>query len=131
MKEIPFTPSDTLVGFECRIEYKGIAVVWMALDTGASRTIIPTEVLRNIGFQEDSLKNIVSFGDASQTHLAPIVKLPSFSVGNATVSNLEALAYTLPEKLGIDGLIGLNFLQYFKKFTVDFEESKLLLYEDV
>lgn len=127
MIKIPFHPDAPLLLFECRIEYKSIAVVWLALDTGASTTIIANEVLHNIGFHSESLKEFVTLGDASQSHLVPKVEVPCFSLGNLAVKNLEVLSYTLPEEHGIDGLIGLNFLRRFKKFIVDFEQATLFL----
>jgi predicted aspartyl protease len=58
------------------------------------------------------------------------VIVPSFTIGDTTVTDLEVLGYTLPEKYGLNGLIGLNFLRSFKRFTVDFEKAYLVLEKD-
>jgi clan AA aspartic protease (TIGR02281 family) len=127
MSVIPYIDDATLLLFKCKVEYLKIGVVRMALDTGATVTILSHDVLQNIGFQPDEMQDIVEFGDASQPHTVPKVIVPSFSIGDVTVADLEILCYTLPEKYGLNGLIGLNFLRRFKRFTVDFEKACLVL----
>jgi hypothetical protein len=57
----------------------------------------------------------------------PKVTLKSLSLETARQENVEALAYTLPEEYGIDGVIGLNFLRRFKRVTLDFEQGVITL----
>jgi len=127
MRTIPYFDNVNLLLFECIVEYKNKHRAWLALDTGASTTIVSNEIIEKIGFQPNEIKDYVEFGDASQDHTVPRMILPSFRIGDTSVTNLEVLAYSLPEKYGIDGVIGLNFLRRFRRFTIDFERACLVL----
>ena len=85
------------------------------------------EILELVGYDLDTTSEQASFGDASQSHIVPKVMLRSLSLETARQENVEALAYTLPEEYGIDGVIGLNFLRRFKQITLDFEQGVLTL----
>jgi predicted aspartyl protease len=127
MITITYIDDTTLLIFECTVEHLKIGLVRMALDTGATLTILSHDVLQNIGFQPDEMQELAEFGDASQPHIVPKVIVPSFSIGDAAVTDLEVLCYTLPEEYGLNGLIGLNFLPCFDRFAVDFKQAVLIL----
>ena len=124
MIKLPFNPDASLLVFPCAIEFQDVRTVWLALDTVASTTTIRESDLRNIGYSRESFTDIVSFSDASQSHLVPRVTLKSFSLAGARIDNLEVLAYTIPD--GIDGVIGLNFLRHFN-LNLSFEQGSLTL----
>jgi len=124
--QVRFDPRATLLVFPCTIKYQDVRTTLLALDTGASATIIRESSLIAIGYSIDSITEFVSFGDASQSHLAPKVVLKSLSLADARVDNIEALCYTIPEEYGIDGVIGLNFLRHFN-IGLDFEHGILTL----
>jgi predicted aspartyl protease len=126
MTQLPFDPKAPLLIFPCHIEYRRRGRAWQPLDTGASTTIIRESILRAIGYASESLTELATFGDASQSHLAPKVTLKSFSLADAKVENLEALCYTIPEEHGIHGVIGLNFLRHFN-LALNFERGILTL----
>ena len=114
------------LSFFATIEYHCIGEVWLALDTGASTTIVCEEALIAIGCSPEALTEFVSFGDASQSHIVPKATLKFFSLAGAKVENLEVLCYTIPEEHGIDGVIGLNFLHHFN-LNLNFERGILAL----
>jgi len=126
MTQLPFDPKAPLLVFPCTIAYQDIGEVWLALDTGASTTTIRESDLRNIGYPPESLTDLVSFSDASQSHLVPKVTLESFSLGDAKVAKLEVLAYTIPEEYGIHGVVGLNFLRHFN-LNLNFKQGILTM----
>ena len=126
MISFPFDPISNLLVFTCEVEYIDIAIINMALDTGASTTIIRESILKRIGYNIDEITEKTTFGDASTSHIVPMVTLKSFSLADAKIENVEALCYTLPEEHGIDGVIGLNFLRHFK-VTLDFGNGILYL----
>ena len=126
MTQLYFDPRSPLLTFPCSIEYKRIGRVWLALDTGASITIIREDALIDIGYPLASITEFTTFGDPSQTHLVPKVTLNSLSLADARVENIAVLCYTMPEEYGIDGVIGLNFLHHFN-MNLDFEHGILSL----
>jgi len=124
MTQVPFNPEASLLIFPCTIECRHIGEVRLALDTGASTTTIREDALTDIGYSPKSLTDLVSFSDASQSHLVPRVTLKSFSLAGARIDNLEVLAYTIPD--GIDGVIGLNFLRHFN-LNLNFDRGILTM----
>jgi predicted aspartyl protease len=126
MTKLPFDSNAPLLVFPCHIEYQRIGEVWLALDTGASTTIICEGALIAIGYSLEAISEFATFGDASQSHLVPKVILKSFSLASAKVDDIEALCYTIPEEYGVDGVIGLNFLRHFN-VKLDFEHGILTL----
>lgn len=126
MTRIPFDPNHPILLFDCEIEFKTKHTLTMALDSGASCILISEAAAIEIGFDIERIERNTTFGNASQSHLVPKVRLKSFSLGNAKVEDIEALCYTIPEEHGIDGVIGLNFLRHFK-VILDFQKGILTL----
>ena len=126
MSKTPFNPDAAILPFECGIEFKSRHIFILALDTGSSYTLISEAAAIQVGFDLEQVTETVSFGDASQHHIAPKVTLKSFSLADAKIDNLDVLIYTLPEEHGIDGVIGLNFLRYFN-IGLDFKQGILTL----
>ena len=126
MTRLTFDPNASLLIFPCQAEYRRRILLDLALDTGASTTIISTKAAKEIGYELSQITALASFGDASQTHLVPKVTLKSLSLADARVENIEALCYTIPEEHGIDGVIGLNFLCQFN-IGLDFKRGILTL----
>lgn len=127
MIKIPFNPNASLLRFECVVEYQRRAGALVALDTGASTVMFSREILESIGYDLDGVTERTSFGNASREHTVPKVTLTALSLDKAKLEHVEALCYTLPDYLGIDGVIGLNFLKRFKKVSLNFEDGILIL----
>jgi hypothetical protein len=47
----------------------------------------------------------------------PVLRLPYLSLLRKTVSDSEVVVYTLPQQAGLDGLIGLDFLDMYNLFV--------------
>ncbi len=105
---------------------QGSAVLRLALDTGATRTMINSEHLIVVGcaLNHDAEKVKVTTG--SGVEFAPLVKLQRVvGLGQERVE-LPVLAHTLPPTAGIDGLLGLDFLRG-HKLEIDFRQGRLWL----
>lgn len=125
MTKIDFEPQSPLIIFHCKIEHTRTAVVKLALDTGATMTIVSHKVLEKIGADLANAES-TTFGNATGAHSATYTIVKSVGIQDAIVNNLEVVAYTLPEDYGIDGVIGLNFLRHFR-IVLDFEKGILTL----
>ena len=98
----------------------------LLIDTGASLTILTTDVLeqRGIGYQNTGRYGV--FNTANGPVRAPIYKLDSLSVGDWQVNQLEVGVLDFSGGSNIDGLLGMNFLRHFQ-FFIDQNEALLRL----
>jgi predicted aspartyl protease len=128
MSQHPFNPQGPLLEFWCNVRHNGMqARLGMALDTGATWVTVAEARLTALGYDLANVTTSVPFGDASQSHIAPRVTLDSFGLVGAEEPDIECLAYTLPARYGIDGVIGLNYLRRFRRVTLDFDSGVLTL----
>jgi len=108
----------TLVGPEVS------ANVDLALDTGATDTLIDVAVLAGIGLDPEvhGVKTMMLTG--SGVALVRTVVVPELSVLGKTRRRLAVVAHTLPPGSGVDGLLGLDFLRG-TKLTIDFRRRTI------
>ena len=85
--------------------------VFVALDTGASNTMIPTEVAADLGY--DLSKPNEQMMTANGIVLANRIAVRKLTAIGETVENIDAVCHDLPEGSIIEGLLGLNFLRHF------------------
>lgn len=98
----------------------------LLIDTGASLTIVTPEVLEQRGIRYRDTGRIRVFNTANGTVRAPVYKLDSLSVGGWYVNDLEVGVLDLGGNRGMDGLLGMNFLNNFQ-FFIDQNEAVLRL----
>jgi predicted aspartyl protease len=98
-------------------------VIPVALDTGASLTIIPNDIMGQLGYDPANpavdRQRIVT---GSGIEYAPRTVVRSASAIGQKVAHLEVLCHDLPPESGVDGLLGLNFLRQFK-LTIRFRKG--------
>ncbi|MEN8107499.1 MAG: TIGR02281 family clan AA aspartic protease [Pseudomonadota bacterium] len=98
----------------------------LLIDTGASLTIFTPDVLEQRGIRYQDTGRTGVFTTANGPVRAPIYKLDSLSVGDWYVNHLEIGVLDLSSSSGVDGLLGMNFLQHFQ-FFIDQNEALLRL----
>lgn len=98
----------------------------LLIDTGASLTIFTPAVLEQHGLRYQDTGRTGVFNTANGPVRAPVYKLDSLSVGDWQVSHLEIGVLDLGGKSGVDGLLGMNFLNHFQ-FFIDQNEALLRL----
>lgn len=87
----------------------------MALDTGATYTMIPWDIAEAIGYEPAYSKKKVKIITASGVEKAPLIVVDKVSVLGKEARDVECVVHDLPEASRIDGLLGLSFLRKFKK----------------
>ncbi len=85
----------------------------VALDTGASDTLIPTKVVLDLGYDLSSPKHRVRLTTGSGTVPAKIITVRKLTAIGETVENIDVLCHDLPVESTVDGVLGLNFLRHF------------------
>ena len=85
--------------------------VFVALDTGASTTMIPTEVAVDLGYDLSNPNEQMM--TANGIVLASRIAVRKLTAIGETVENIDVVCHDLPEGSIIEGLLGLNFLRHF------------------
>jgi clan AA aspartic protease (TIGR02281 family) len=98
----------------------------LLLDTGASLSIISTELLRALGIPHRSTGKTAWFSTAGGRIEAPVITLESLALEGVVVENIEVGVIGEFDSSPFDGLLGMNFLRHFE-FFIDQAERKLLL----
>jgi predicted aspartyl protease len=102
----------------------------VVLDTGASLTIVSTELLVRLGYDPATplapRQRIVT---GSGIEYAPRITARSATAIGQRVNNLEVLCQNLPPESGVDGLLGLNFLRHFR-LTIRFRKGIIELIKE-
>lgn len=108
----PFDPHQGLIVVRTEIAGpSGNAVLRLALDTGASRTLINAGLLVAVGCDPASSADRVEVTTASGFEFPPLVSLSKISALGHTRDKFAVLAHTLPPSSGVDGLLGLDFFR--------------------
>jgi predicted aspartyl protease len=102
---------------------KSLLLIPVVLDTGASLTIVATDLMAQLGYDPANLRlarqRIMT---GSGVEYAPRTTVRSATAIGQKVANLEVLCHDIPPESGVDGLLGLSFLKYFK-LTIRFRKG--------
>ncbi|MDH7499945.1 MAG: TIGR02281 family clan AA aspartic protease [candidate division NC10 bacterium] len=100
--------------------------ILLLLDTGATYSAISTSVAEQVGLRPQPGDPQVTVMTASGALKAPLILLPSLMVGGFEAKEVEALILDLPGGGGVQGILGLSFLNRFR-FSVNPQEEELVL----
>ncbi len=100
LKPLLFGPNG-----KCRVE--------MALDTGATFTMIPWDIAEHLGYDPTAIPERIIITTASTIEKAPLIILERIKVFDVEVENIKVVVHDLPPKSRIDGLLGLSVLNHF------------------
>lgn len=99
----------------------------LIVDTGADITILSNRVARDAGILPSSYISSVTLNTAGGSVRADVARLDTISVGAAEVSHVPVALHDLPDApVGVDGLLGLTFLDKFV-VTLDVQKGELHL----
>lgn len=92
---------------------RGDAIINLALDTGATWTLVSWETTVLVGYDPASIQQRTAITTGSGIEYCPKLNLLRVEALGKSVSSLEVLCHTLPPTSRVDGLLGLNFLRHF------------------
>ncbi len=98
----------------------------LALDTGATRTLIRRAVLTTLGYDPSTTTVFTETATASGIERLPIVKLAAIAALGVTKTDIDLVCHDLPSGTDVDGLLGLDFLRG-SVLTIDFRSGRLSL----
>lgn len=120
-------PDAPIIVLSITLEGEGIEKkIDMALDTGATYTMIPWEIAEILGYNPGASKERIPLITASGVERAPLITLKTISVLGKDADNVQTVVHNLPEKSYVDGLLGLSFLRRFR-LSLDFRTGILEL----
>ncbi|MBI2917359.1 MAG: retroviral-like aspartic protease family protein [Chloroflexi bacterium] len=98
----------------------------LALDTGATATMINVAPLTAIGYDPSLAPDRVQVTTGSGVEYAPLLRVTRIkSIGQERL-DFPVLAHTLPPSASIDGLLGLDFLRR-QMLQIDFRQGTIIL----
>ena len=98
----------------------------LALDTGATQTMISRDVVESLGYDVANAYNAVRLVTASGEEITPIIDIVRFEALEQERQNLPILCHNLPSGAPFDGLLGLDFFRG-QRLTLDFREGLITL----
>ncbi|MEO8327503.1 MAG: retropepsin-like aspartic protease [Nitrospirota bacterium] len=99
----------------------------LIVDTGASMTVLSTQVAIDLGILGTTDNEILTVNTAGGSVQVNMNYLSSISVGTAQATNVAVALHDLPDiPEPIEGLLGMSFLKHFL-VTLDAEHARLIL----
>ncbi len=122
-----FDPHGDLIILPARF-YRGYRpeVVRLALDTGATRTVISRQIALYLGYELATLREQARIITGSGAVSVPLLSVDRIEALGKAATNLRVLCHTLPSRAGIDGVLGLDFLRG-QRLVIDFRAGLLAL----
>lgn len=105
---------------------KGSLIARLALDTGATSTMVSVELLSTIGYAPASAIDRVQVTTGSRIESVPRLTLTRLEVLGQERVDFPVLGHTLPPSASIDGLLGLDFLRG-QVLNLDFVSGRITL----
>jgi len=96
----------------------------MALDTGATYTMIPWKTAEILGLEPELSKERIEIITASGVEKVPLVILESMVVLERKIEEVKVVVHDLPPKSYVDGLLGVKSLVELK-LKIDFSQGIL------
>ena len=104
----------------------GSGVLQLALDTGATSTLVNVGMLVAIGYDPALIAERVQVTTGSGIEFAPRVVLQRVSALGQERLGFPVLGHTLPPSASVDGLLGLDFFRGLD-LAIDFRTGRLRL----
>jgi predicted aspartyl protease len=104
----------------------GSAVLRLALDTGATVTVLSIAMLVALGYDPALSPTRVQVTTGSSVEYAPRVTLNRVRALEQERVDFPVLGHTLPPSAGVDGLIGLDFVRG-QNLAIDFRTGRIRL----
>jgi predicted aspartyl protease len=88
--------------------------VRLLLDTGSSFTILPVQVLQNLGYDPRNPSRSEEIATGQGRISAPVTNVSWFNCAGQIIEKFDVVAYNIPPNLPIDGLLGMDLLSHFR-----------------
>jgi len=126
MGKATFDPLSPVIAVDITLEGKsgGKRRIRVALDTGATYTMVPWEIAEALGYEPENAKEKVTLITASGVETAPVLEIKSVKFLGENIDNVKVVCHDLPPKSYVVVLLGSSFLRYFM-ITIDYLKGVL------
>lgn len=122
-----FDPSQGLIIVPVRLFGPiGDMIVRLALDTGATSTLINSEIMILLGYDPATSPNRIQVTTGSGVELCPRVTVQRLEALGKSINDFPILSHTLPPTSQVDGLLGLDFFRGFQ-ISIDFRNGTITI----
>ena len=104
----------------------GSGVVSLALDTGATSTVVSQARLLQLGYDPAASSGPELVTTGSGVIFVPRIKLIRIAALGHERTDFPVLCHTLPPGAGVDGLLGLDFMRGYR-LVIDFRSGQVSL----
>ncbi|HEX5727570.1 MAG TPA: retropepsin-like aspartic protease [Longimicrobiaceae bacterium] len=124
---VSFDPRRGLVVVRAELEGpSGRAILRLALDTGATSTVVNAALLVSIGYDPALAPERVQITTGSGVEFAPRLTVSRVVALGQAREGFPILCHTLPPSSNVDGLLGLDFFRQ-RTLTIDFRVGQVEL----
>lgn len=124
---LPFDPQQGLIVVPAELwGPTGSVVLRLALDTGATATLVNIAMLVGVGYDPALAPTRVQVTTGSGVEYVPRVTLSRIRALGQERVDFGVLGHTLPPSAGVDGLLGLDFFRG-QSVTIDFRAGYLTI----
>ncbi len=122
-----FDPSQGLIIVPVRLfGPAGDMIVRLALDTGATSTLINSEIMVLLGYDPATSLDQIQVTTGSGVEFCPRVTVQRLEALGKSMNDFPVLSHTLPPTSQVDGLLGLDFFRGFL-ISIDFRNGTITI----
>ena len=122
-----FDPAQGLITIPARLHgLERDTIVRLALDTGATTSMINWDVAVLLGYDPASSKERIQVTTGSGVEFAPRIVVKKVEALGRSLENFPILCHTLPPSATVDGLLGLDFFRGVR-LVVDLQKGIITL----
>ena len=121
----PFNSNEGLIIVRTEVTRpSGHAVLRLALDTGATSTLVNVAMLVSIGYDPALVSDRFELTTGSGVEFAPRIIVSKLKTLGQERLDFPVLCHTLPPSAGVDGLLALDFFRQ-QILTLNFRKGKI------
>ena len=122
---LQFDPARGLIVIPTRLwGPSGDTVVRLALDTGATGSVVGWDVMSLLGYDPAAVPERVQMTTGSSVEFAPQVAIKKIEALGQERESLPVICHTLPPSATVAGVLGLDFLRGLR-VVIDFRSGLL------